>query len=72
MALADYTPDSALPYSTQAEQAVLGAILLDSSVFDEVLDYIKSPDFFFQPIHRLSTTTRSAPVFSTVSRSSVK
>ena len=53
MALADYTPDSALPYSTQAEQAVLGAILLDSTVFDEVLDYIKSPDFFFQPIHRM-------------------
>ena len=60
MALADYTPDSALPYSTQAEQAVLGAILLDSSVFDEVLDYIKSPDFVVEPIARLISKERQA------------
>lgn len=45
-----------LPYSPEAEQAVLGAIILDSTVFDKVVDYIKSPDFFYVSLHRLIFT----------------
>ena len=41
-----------LPYDARAEQAVLGAALIRSSVFDEVLDFIKSPDYFYQSIHK--------------------
>lgn len=42
-----------LPYSPEAEQAVLGAIILDSNVFDKVVDYIKSPDYFYVALHKL-------------------
>ena len=42
-----------MPYSPEAEQAVLGAIILDSSVFDKVVDYVKSPDFFYVALHKL-------------------
>ena len=42
-----------LPYSAEAEQAVLGAIILDSSVFDEILDYIRTPEFFYISLHKL-------------------
>lgn len=42
-----------LPYSPEAEQAVLGAIILDSTVFDKVVDYIKSPDYFYVALHKL-------------------
>lgn len=42
-----------MPYSPEAEQAVLGAIILDSSVFDKVVDYIKSPDYFYVSLHKL-------------------
>ncbi len=44
---------SGMPYSPEAEQAVLGAIILDSSVFDKVVDYIKSPEYFFVSVHKL-------------------
>lgn len=44
---------TAMPYSPEAEQAVLGAIILDSTVFDKVLDHIKAPDFFYVAIHKL-------------------
>ena len=42
-----------MPYSPEAEQAVLGAIILDSNVFDKVIDYIKSPDYFYVSLHKL-------------------
>lgn len=42
-----------MPYSPEAEQAVLGAVILDSSVFDKIVDYIKSPDYFYVALHRL-------------------
>ncbi|MBQ9960104.1 MAG: replicative DNA helicase, partial [Oscillospiraceae bacterium] len=35
-----------LPYSTEAEQAVLGAVLVDDSVLDDVCAVIK-PDYFY-------------------------
>lgn len=48
----EYNPTN-LPFSAEAEQAVLGAIILDNSVFDEVLDYVKTPDYFYVSLHRL-------------------
>ncbi len=42
-----------MPYSPEAEQAVLGAIVLDSNVFDKVVDHIKSPDYFYVSLHKL-------------------
>lgn len=42
-----------MPYSPEAEQAVLGAMILDSSVFDKVVDYIKSPDYFYVALHKM-------------------
>lgn len=48
-----------LPYSAEAEQAVLGAIIMNSSVFDKVIDYIKSPDYFYVQLHKLIFETMS-------------
>lgn len=42
-----------MPYSPEAEQAVLGAMILDSEVFDKVVDYIKSADYFYVALHKL-------------------
>ena len=53
MAASEFSPDfGTLPSDTRAEQAVLGAVLLRSSVMDEVLDFIKSPDYFYQTVHK--------------------
>lgn len=40
----DYNPAN-LPFSAEAEQAVLGAIIIDNAMFDNVLDYVKSADY---------------------------
>lgn len=37
-----------LPYSPEAEQSVLGAILLDSSCFDRVAEILPHPEYFHQ------------------------
>lgn len=42
-----------LPYSPEAEQAVLGAIILESNTFDKVVDILKSPDYFYVSLHKL-------------------
>ncbi len=42
-----------MPYSPESEQAVLGAIILDSTVFDKVVDYIKSPEYFYVALHKV-------------------
>ncbi len=42
-----------MPYSPEAEQAVLGAIILDSSVFDKVVDYVKEPEYFYVALHKI-------------------
>ena len=43
---------SVMPYSPEAEQAVLGAIIKDNSVFDKVLDHVQTPDYFYVSLHR--------------------
>lgn len=46
-----------MPYSPEAEQAVLGAMILDSNVFDKVVDHIKSADYFYVALHKLIFAT---------------
>ena len=36
-----------LPFSPEAEQSVLGAILLDSSCLDRVAEILPRPDYFY-------------------------
>ena len=52
---AEYNPTN-LPYSAEAEQAVLGAIIIDNAMFDNVLDYIKTADYFYVSLHKLIFT----------------
>ena len=50
MAEAVVNPYSAmnLPFSPEAEQSVLGAVLLDSSCLDRVAEILPRPDYFYQ------------------------
>ncbi|MDD6174575.1 MAG: replicative DNA helicase [Firmicutes bacterium] len=41
-----------LPYSPEAEQSVLGAVLLDSSCLDRVMDILPTPDYFHLSKHQ--------------------
>lgn len=43
--------DVKLPYSLEAEQSVLGSILIDPQCLYSVLDYVK-PQYFYLPQHR--------------------
>jgi replicative DNA helicase len=47
----DNVPQTELPYSLEAEQSILGAILIDASVLSVVLEKVK-PDCFFNEQHR--------------------
>lgn len=40
-----------LPYSLEAEQAVLGGVLLDPSVLPKVIEILR-PDYFYRPQHQ--------------------
>ncbi len=42
-----------LPYSSEAEQAVLGAIILDNNVLDEVVEILGDSKFFYVATHRV-------------------
>ena len=43
--------DVNMPYSLEAEQAVLGSILIDPSCITQVLIIVK-PDYFYLPQHK--------------------
>ena len=47
------------PHSTEAEQAVLGALLMDNRVFDRVSEVLR-PERFYFPMHRA--------IFGTIAR----
>ena len=51
-----------MPYSPEAEQALLGAIILESDVFDKIIEYIKSPDYFYVALHKLIFKTMTEMV----------
>ncbi len=42
-----------LPYSSEAEQAVLGAVILNNSVLDEVVEILGDSKFFYAATHRV-------------------
>ena len=50
--MADFTADAYgalnLPFSPEAEQSVLGAVLLDSSCLDTVAELLPRPEYFYQ------------------------
>ncbi len=41
-----------LPYNLEAEQSLLGSILVDSKCIDTVLQYISSPECFYKEVHK--------------------
>lgn len=41
-------PGMAMPFSPEAEQSVLGAILLDASCLDQVTEILPRPEYFYQ------------------------
>ncbi len=42
-----------LPYSSEAEQAVLGAVIIDNNVLDEVVEILGDSKFFYVATHRV-------------------
>ena len=46
-----------LPYSSEAEQAVLGAVIYESDCFDRVAEILPNADFFHIALHRLIYST---------------
>ena len=42
-----------LPYSTEAEQSVLGSVLIDNSCMDAIAEILPEPDYFYIENHRL-------------------
>ena len=49
--IADLTLEKGLPYSEEAERAVLGAVMLDNQLFDQAAEVLRSEDFYL-PAHR--------------------
>lgn len=49
---AAYNPTN-LPFSAEAEQAVLGAVIIDNAMFDVVMDHVKTADYFYLSTHQL-------------------
>jgi len=46
-----------LPFSPEAEQSVLGAVLLDSSCMDRIAEILPRPEYFYQTNNSLIYTT---------------
>lgn len=42
-----------MPYSTEAEQSVLGAVLIDNSCMDTIAEILSEPEYFYIENHRL-------------------
>ena len=47
------SPDKPLPRSLEAEEAVLGSILIKPEVYTEVKEFIHKPDIFYYEIHQI-------------------
>ena len=52
-----------LPNNTEAEQAVLGSLLVSNEIYDEITPYIKSINFF-DPMHQKIFTSIEKLIFS--------
>ena len=51
MATTDYSLERGLPVSMEAERSILGAILLDNSLYDQAAEHL-TPDDFSLDAHR--------------------
>jgi len=51
--------EKTLPHSTEAERAVLGAVLLDNQVFDQAAELLVSEDFYLESHRRIFDTIAS-------------
>jgi len=49
----EYDDGSSLPYAPEAEQAVLGAVILESSCLEKVIDILTKPAYFFVHTHQV-------------------
>ena len=47
-----YTDNLNLPYSLEAEQAVLGSILIDAECLNAVMEILPDPSYFYLPDHQ--------------------
>ncbi len=63
---ADVTLEKGLPHNLEAERSVLGAILLDNTLLNQAVEYLRSDDFYlgshrliFEQMLRLSETSRA-------------
>lgn len=59
------------PHSIEAEQSVLGGLLLDNSAYDRIADFVSADDFYrfdhriiFQHIVRLVSAAKPADVIT--------
>src|SRR3978361_2549581 len=59
------------PHSIEAEQSVLGGLLLDNAAWDRIADFLSQSDFYrydhriiFAPIGKLIAATRPAAVIT--------
>ncbi|MDA2934159.1 replicative DNA helicase [Acidobacteria bacterium AH-259-D05] len=52
----DATLDKSLPHSSEAERAVLGAILLDNALFDQTLEILTTDDFYLESHRNIFST----------------
>ena len=43
-----------LPYSPEAEQAVLGALVMEPSCLDSIIEIIPNPDYFYIQTHKVN------------------
>jgi replicative DNA helicase len=53
MAAVEQTPGKVPPHSIEAEEAVLGGILLDNTAVDRVLELVTADDFYREPHRRI-------------------
>ena len=44
-------PEPVLPHNIDAEQAVIGAVLLDNEVYERIAEIVKDSDFY-EPLHK--------------------
>jgi len=50
LASTELTPVRTAPHNTEAEQALLGAILVNNNAYEKVADFLK-PEHFYDPVH---------------------
>jgi replicative DNA helicase len=66
---ADVTLEKSLPHSSEAERAVLGAVLIDNRLFDQAAEVLSRDDFYLESHRRIFArmehlSSRSLPIDS--------